>query len=363
MLFKQLFDKESCTYTYLIADLDKKEAILIDPVDTQLDEYLNLLKDQDLTLKYSLETHVHADHVTASGLLRQKLGAKTAVSSLCGASSADIQIQDGDVFEFGNAESIKVIATPGHTPGSISFLWRDRIFTGDALFIDGCGRTDFQGGSAEAQYDSITQRLFTLPGDTIVYPGHDYKGRWISNISQERTSNSRIAGKTKAEFLDIMANLNLPKPKLIDMAVPANRYCGIDEELANQAAEQRTEGSDPKRKTSSMEDLVNQVKQNITEIDPQKAKDMIANSSVNIIDVREEHEFNAGHLDQAILLPRGVLEFKINSIPELSNKSAAIVIYCATGKRSALSADALQNLGYTNVLSMAGGYEAWKKQV
>ena len=122
MLFKQLFDKESCTYTYLIADLSNKEAVFIDPVDTQLDVYLNLLKDNDLTLKYSLETHVHADHVTASGLLRQKVGAKTAVSSLCGASSADIQIQDGDVFEFGNAEKIKVIATPGHTPGSISFL-------------------------------------------------------------------------------------------------------------------------------------------------------------------------------------------------------------------------------------------------
>ena len=134
-------------------------------------------------------------------------------------------------------------------------------------------------------------------------------------------------------------------------------------ELANQAAEQRVEGSDPKRQTSSMEDLVNQVKQNITEIDPLKAKDIISNSSVNIVDVREENEFNAGHLDKAILLPRGVLEFKINSIPELSNKSAAIIVYCATGKRSALSADALQNLGYTNVLSMAGGYEAWKKQV
>lgn len=363
MLFKQLFDKESCTYTYLIADLENKEAILIDPVDTQLEVYLNLLKDNDLTLKYSLETHVHADHVTASGQLRQKVGAKTAVSSFCGASSADIQIQDGDVFEFGHSESIKVIATPGHTPGSISFLWRDRVFSGDALFIDGCGRTDFQGGSAEAQYDSVTQRLFTLPDDTIVYPGHDYHGRWISNIAQERTSNSRLAGKTKAEFIEIMANLNLPKPKLIDMAVPANRYCGIDEELANQAAEQGAGGFDPKRKASSMEDLVNQVIQNITEIDPIKAKDIISNSDVNIVDVREENEFNAGHLDDAILLPRGVLEFKINSIPQLADKSAAIIVYCASGKRAALSANTLQNMGYTNVLSIAGGYEAWKKQV
>ena len=363
MLFKQLFDTESCTYTYLIADLDKKEAVLIDPVDTELEKYLALLEENELSLKYSLETHVHADHVTASGQLRQKVGAKTAVSSLCGAGSADIQIQDGDVFEFGNNESIKVIATPGHTPGSISFLWRDRIFTGDALLIGGCGRTDFQGGSAEAQYDSITQRLFTLPGDTIVYPGHDYNGHWISNIAQESTRNSRLAGKTKAEFVEIMANLNLPKPKLIDMAVPANRYCGIDEELANQAAEQRVEGADPKRQTSTMEDLVNQVKQNITEIDPQKANDIIANSAVNIVDVREENEFNAGHIDQAILLPRGLLEFKIDKVPQLADTSAAIIVYCATGKRSALSANTLQNMGYTNVMSVAGGYEAWKQQV
>jgi glyoxylase-like metal-dependent hydrolase (beta-lactamase superfamily II)/rhodanese-related sulfurtransferase len=357
MLFKQLFDKESCTYTYLIADLGSREAVLIDPVDTQLETYLNLLQEYDLVLKYSLETHVHADHVTASGLLRQKLGAKTAVSSLCGASTADIQIKDGDVFEFGNNESIKVIATPGHTPGSISFLWRDKVFTGDALLIDGCGRTDFQGGSSEAQYDSITQRLFSLPDETVVYPGHDYKGRWISNIVQERTGNSRLVGKTKEQFVDIMANLNLPKPKLIDMAVPANRYCGIDEEQAKQDAGQRANSSG----SSSVGDMINQAMESITEIPPSKAKELIADSSVIIVDVREEHEFNAGSIDNAILLPRGVLEFKIHTIPELSDKSAAIVVYCHSGKRSALSAVTMQNMGYTNVLSIAGGYEAWKQ--
>jgi len=361
MLFKQLFDKESCTYTYLIADLSNKEAIFIDPVDTQIDVYLDLLKENDLTLKYSLETHVHADHVTASGLLRQKVGAKTAVSSLCGADSADVQIQDGDVFKFGKDESIKVIATPGHTPGSTSFLWRDRVFTGDSLLVNGCGRTDFQGGSAEDQYDSITQRLFTLPEDTIVYPGHDYNGHWISSIAQEQMSNPRLAGKTKAEFVEIMENLNLPKPKLIDMAVPANRYCGVDEDQANQAAEQRIEGSDPIRKTSNMDDHLSQIKQNITEIDPPKAKDLIANSAVLIVDVREESEFGAGALDGAISLPRGLIEFKINSIPELMDKSAAIIVYCASGKRSALSAHTMQTMGYTNVLSMAGGYTAWKQ--
>lgn len=363
MLFNQLFDKESCTYTYFIADLSNKEAVLIDPVDTQIDVYLELLKEHDLSLKYSLETHVHADHVTASGQLRQKLGAKTAVSSLCGAGSADIQIQDGDTFEFGENESIKVISTPGHTAGSLSFLWRDRVFTGDSLFIDGCGRTDFQGGDAGAQYDSVTQRLFTLPDDTIVYPGHDYKGRWISNISQERTSNSRLAGKTKEEFVEIMNNLNLPKPKLIEMAVPANRYCGIDEELANQAADVRVQGSDPKRQRASMDDLISEAMQNITEITPVKAKEIIENSSACIVDVREEHEFVQGHLENAILLPRGELEFKIGNLPTLANKSAAIIVYCGSGKRAALSANTLQNMGYTNVLSIAGGYQAWKQQV
>lgn len=363
MLFKQLFDNESCTYTYLIADLSNKEAVLIDPVDIQLDVYLNLLKDNNLTLKYSLETHVHADHVTASGMLRQKLGAKTAVNSLCGAENADIQIQDGDTFEFGKGESIKVISTPGHTPGSTSFLWRDRVFTGDALLVDGCGRTDFQGGSSEDQYDSITQRLFTLSDDTVVYPGHDYKGRWISNIAQERTNNPRLAGKTQAEFVEIMKNLNLPKPKLIDMAVPANRYCGVDEELANQAAEPRTEGSDPVRKTSNMDDHLHQIKQNITEIDPKKAKDIMANSSVYIVDVREESEFGAGNIDNSISLPRGLIEFKIHTIPELSDKSSTIIVYCASGKRSALSAHTMQTMGYTNILSIAGGYAAWKQHV
>jgi len=314
------------------------------------------LQENELTLKYSLETHVHADHVTASGLLRQKVGAKTAVSSLCGASTADYQIQEGDEFKFGLSDFIKVIATPGHTPGSVSFLWRDRVFTGDALLVDGCGRTDFQGGSADDQYESITQRLFTLPGETIVYPGHDYKGRWISNIAQEKSSNSRLAGKTKEQFIEIMANLNLPKPKLIDMAVPANRYCGVDEDLANQSV-------DSKSKIISMDELVNQVIHNITEIEPLKAQEMISQDVVNIVDVREEHEFNNGHIDNAILLPRGVLEFKIDAISQLSDKSSVIIVYCATGKRSALSANTLQNMGYTNVMSIAGGFEAWKRQV
>ena len=378
MIFKQLFDQETWTYTYLIADPVTKEGVLIDPVNTHIDDYLALLAAHGLQLKYTLETHVHADHITASGMLRQRLGAQTGVSELCGATTADVQIQDGDIFRFGHAEIIKVIATPGHTKGSISFLWRDRVFTGDALFIGGCGRTDFQGGDAGAQYDSITQRLFTLPDDTLVYPGHDYQQRWVSNIMQERTTNPRLAGKTREQFIEIMNNLNLPKPKLIDEAVPANRFCGLEENQRQDAIAQR-EAVRESAKTSNtpavncggdmskvggitVQQMVAAAKQQITEINVAKAKHLIAEGNLNIIDTREENEYTAGHLEQAILLPRGVLEFKIGAMPELADKAKPVLIYCRTGGRSAMAAQSMKTLGYTNVLSMAGGYEAWQKE-
>jgi len=377
MIFRQLFDQETWTYTYLIADSVHKEAVLIDPVNTHIDEYLAMLTEQGLQLKYTLETHVHADHITASGLLRQRLGSQTGVSALCGAETADFQIKDGDVFPFSNGEQIKVIATPGHTKGSISFLWRDRVFTGDCLFIGGCGRTDFQGGDAGAQYDSITQRLFTLPDDTLVYPGHDYQQRWVSNIMQERTTNPRLAGKTREQFIEIMNNLNLPKPKLIDEAVPANRYCGLEENERQDAITQRetmqesgkrdgasdVKGGGDIAKISSMtvQDLVTAAKQQITEIAVEKSKQLIAQGNITVIDTREENEYDAGHLNEAILLPRGVLEFKIGTIPELADKNKPVLIYCRTGGRSALAALSMKTLGYTNVLSLAGGYEAWQK--
>ena len=175
--------------------------------------------------------------------------------------------------------------------------------------------------------------------------------------------NPRLAGKSKEEFIEIMANLNLPAPKLIDLAVPANRYCGIDEEQANQAAEQREAGADPVRTKASMDDLVMAARQNVKEIEPQQANDIIKNSKVCLVDVREENEFNEGHLENALLLPRGLLEFKIGAFSELEDKTAAIIVYCKTGKRAALAANTMQNMGYTNVISIAGGYEAWKKQI
>jgi glyoxylase-like metal-dependent hydrolase (beta-lactamase superfamily II)/rhodanese-related sulfurtransferase len=362
MIFKQLFDQETWTYTYLIADPVSKDAVLIDPVNTHIDEYIKILEEQGLQLKYSLETHVHADHITASGLLRQRLGAQTGVSQLCGAETADIQIQDGDIFEFAGGEQIKVIATPGHTRGSISFLWRDRVFTGDSLLIGGCGRTDFQGGDAGAQYDSITQRLFTLPDDTLVYPGHDYQQHWVSTIRQERTTNPRLAGKSREQFIGIMNNLNLPKPRLIDEAVPANRYCGLEEKECQQAVAVR-ETARPVRNELTAQDIVAEAKRHITEVTVATAKQLLAEGNIVVVDTREESEYAAGHLDDALLLPRGVLEFKIGNIPELADKSKAVLVYCRTGGRSSLAAQTMQLLGYKNVLSMAGGFEAWQKSI
>jgi glyoxylase-like metal-dependent hydrolase (beta-lactamase superfamily II)/rhodanese-related sulfurtransferase len=360
MIFKQLFDTETWTYTYLIADPVSKEAVFIDPVNTHIDDYIALLEAHGLQLKYSLETHVHADHITASGLLRQRLGAQTAVSQLCGAETADVQIQDGDIFKLGASEEIKVIATPGHTRGSISFLWRDRVFTGDSLFIGSCGRTDFQGGDAGALYDCITQRLFTLPDETLVYPGHDYQERWVSSIKQERTTNPRLAGKTREQFIEIMNNLNLPKPRLIDEAVPANRYCGLDENERQDAVVMR-ESARPVRNEISPQDMVAEAKEHITEVNVTTAKQLLSDGNIVLVDTREESEFAAGHIENALLLPRGVLEFKIGGVPELADKSKAVLIYCRTGGRSAMAAQTMQQLGYQNVLSMAGGFEAWQK--
>ena len=227
-MFKQFYDETSSTLTYLIADIKHKKAVLIDPVTENIENYLNVIRDNELELVYSLETHVHADHITAGGKLKTITQAKTAVSKDCGADTADLQLKDNDVITFGS-ETIQVIATPGHTAGSVSFLWKDRLFTGDSLMINGCGRTDFQSGDAGLLYDCISTRLFTLVDETLVYPGHDYNGRRVSSIAQEKLINPRLANKTKEAFIHIMENLNLPKPKLMDIAVPANRKCGVPE--------------------------------------------------------------------------------------------------------------------------------------
>ncbi|WP_307729885.1 MBL fold metallo-hydrolase [Massilia sp. H6] len=222
----QLFDSESSTFTYILAAQGGAEAVLIDPVDEHWARDLAHLRRLNLKLTYILETHAHADHVTSAGKLRELTGAKAAVPSGCGIPPADVQLNDGDVIRFGG-EEILVLHTPGHTAGSMSYVWRNNVFTGDTLLIGGCGRTDFQSGSADALFDSVTKKLFALADDTLMWPGHDYKGQVVSTIGWEKEHNARLAKRTREEFVQLMSELVLPKPKRIDVAVPANQNLGL----------------------------------------------------------------------------------------------------------------------------------------
>lgn len=229
--FHQLFDDTSSTFTYLLIDAATHEAVLIDPVDRQYTRDLALLDQTGARLVWIVETHAHADHITSAGQLARLTGASTAAPSGCDIKPALKQLIDGDTITFGS-QVLRAIHTPGHTAGSMSYLWEEsegprRIFTGDALLIDGCGRTDFQSGDAGTLFDSLTQKLFRLPDDTRVFPAHDYKGQTESTIGRERATNSRVAGRTRDEFIAMMRNLNLPRPKLIDIAVPANQQLGL----------------------------------------------------------------------------------------------------------------------------------------
>lgn len=222
----QLFDPASSTYTYVLFDQLSREAVIIDPVDEQLERDLATLQEYGLKLVWTVETHAHADHITSAGRLAELAGARTAAPHGCGIGTAGVQLQDGDALKFG-AETLQALHTPGHTAGSMSFLWRHHVFTGDTLLIGGCGRTDFQSGSAHDLYRSLTQVLFALPDDTTVWPGHDYNGRSHSSIGQEKAGNARIAGKSEAEFVALMDSLQLPRPRRIDEAVPANLTSGL----------------------------------------------------------------------------------------------------------------------------------------
>ena len=223
----QLFDAESSTYTYILVSPERRDAVIIDPVDRHVERDMAHIARLGLHLTHVLETHVHADHVTSAGKLRALTGAKACVPSGCGVPPAEIQLNDGDLIPFGEREHIAVLHTPGHTAGSMCYLWRGNLFTGDTLLIDGCGRTDFQSGSADALYDSVTRKLFTLDDATRVWPGHDYKGQSVSTIGWERSHNARLAHRERADFIALMDALDLPRPKLMDIAVPANQNLGL----------------------------------------------------------------------------------------------------------------------------------------
>lgn len=226
LIFRQLFDHDTWTYTYLIADRETREAALIDTVKEQVSRDLNLLKELGLKLKYVMDTHVHADHITGADALREATGAQGVVGSGTEVTCADIRMKSGDRVPLGPF-GIKALSTPGHTSGCMSYVVAGRVFTGDALLIRGTGRTDFQQGSSHTLYGSITKTLFALPDETLVHPAHDYRGLPFSTIGEEKKYNPRIGGgKTEEEFVKIMANLNLAMPKKIQVAVPANLACG-----------------------------------------------------------------------------------------------------------------------------------------
>jgi sulfur dioxygenase len=228
MIFRQLFEPESSTFTYLLADAVTKDAILVDTVAAMHERDMEQLSSLGLTLRFIVETHVHADHVTGAALLRKKTGAKVAVSKAGGADGVDRALADGDRLEAGRIV-LRALATPGHTSGCTSYLVQGQgvVLTGDALLIRGCGRTDFQQGDARALYGNVRGKLLSLPPETKLYPGHDYKGRTVTTVDEERRLNARLKdGISEDQFVTIMANLKLPKPKMIDVAVPANLKCG-----------------------------------------------------------------------------------------------------------------------------------------
>lgn len=226
LIFRQLFDPETSTYTYLLADSATKEAALIDTVLEQVQRDHRLLQELDLTLKFILDTHVHADHITGSGELRDLTGAKVALSKTAGVACADIQLVDGQELNLGSFK-IRVIATPGHTDTCLSYYCNGRVFTGDVLFVRDVGRTDFQQGSNKKMYQSITEKLFSLPPETQVYPGHDYKGQTASTVAEEIAHNSKLGGKASfTNFEEKMLAMKLAQPKKIHIAVPANLKCG-----------------------------------------------------------------------------------------------------------------------------------------
>jgi glyoxylase-like metal-dependent hydrolase (beta-lactamase superfamily II) len=225
MLFRQLFERETSTYSYLLAAREGSEALLIDPVKSEVGKYLQLIDELDLKLVFALDTHVHADHVTALGDLRERTGCSTIMGAQSKALCVSRTVSDGELIRAGGLE-VRALYTPGHTDDSYSFVMADRVFTGDTLLIRGTGRTDFQNGDAHAQYHSLFDKLLELPDDTLVYPGHDYKGFTVSTIGEERAHNPRLQVASEQEYVELMGNLKLRNPRLMDVAVPSNLACG-----------------------------------------------------------------------------------------------------------------------------------------
>lgn len=347
LIFRQLFDQQSSTYTYLLADAASREAILIDPVFEQVPREIALLEELGLRLVLSAETHVHADHVSGGWLLRHRLESRVAVSDRSGVSGADVLFADGERLCFGQ-RYVTAMATPGHTSGCTTFILDDRsmAFTGDCLLIRGCGRTDFQQGDPEAMYRSVHDRIFALPDECLLYPGHDYRGSTVTSVGEEKLYNPRLAAQIGLEdFRGYMLNLGLPHPKQIDVAVPANLRCGQPENPEVSAAQPDWA---PLTYTFA----------GFWEVQPAWLEEH--RNEVQIVDVREPDEFGGilGHIQGAQLVPLGQLAAEADRL----DKARAVVTVCRSGARSAQAALVLEKEGFPRVANLAGGMLRWRSQ-
>ena len=332
MLFRQVFDRDTWTYTYLLADPQTREAVIIDPVLGRIERDVQLITELGLELIYAIDTHVHADHITGSGELRRRLGTLNAVSEVAKVACADRRLIHGDTLSFGNY-TLQARSTPGHTDGCMTFIVetdeKTMVFTGDALFIRGTGRTDFQQGDAGTLYDSIHSQIFSLPDNAVIYPGHDYKGHQTSTVGEEKAHNPRVkVGTSRDAFIEIMDNLKLGHPKRIHEALPANMSCGVIDRDAE--AEDDFQELD----VSALEAFPNAL----------------------IVDVRSEDEYHGelGHLPNARLAPLP----ELRSLAEKWERHRPVLVVCRSGKRSQLGCTILSELGFSHVANLRGGMEA-----
>jgi sulfur dioxygenase len=338
MIFRQLFDSTSGTYTYLLASRRGGEALIIDPVLERVERYLQLVRELDLRLVKAVDTHLHADHVTGLGALRDRTHCITVMGEHTQADVVSMRVAEGDHIDIEGVR-LDVLYTPGHTDDSYSYLLGDRVFTGDTLLIRGTGRTDFQNGDPRAQYDSIFNKLMKLPDETLVYPAHDYKGETVSTIGEEKSFNPRLKVKSIDEYVDLMNNLNLPNPKMMDVAVPANIHVGLrQEEIARKG----------------------------WALSATEAMALRGAKDVAIIDLREKGEREKhGVIPGSLHAPYPDLVENISAGGMLHELAAAtgkrIVFYCAYGERSAMAVQAAQDAGLKTACHIEGGIDAWKK--
>lgn len=336
-IFYQLFEHESSTYTYLIADPQTKEAAIIDSVIETVDRDLKLISELGLKLKYVLDTHVHADHITGASEIRKHTGAKTAVSASANVDCVDVALHDGQELYLGDRK-ILALSTPGHTDSCMSFVFEDKVFTGDALLIRGTGRTDFQQGSAEKLYESVHKKIFTLNDDVQVYPGHDYRGQTASTVGLEKEFNPRLGmNKTKSDFIKTMSELKLDAPKKIHLAVPANLACG---------------------KTASSRVLQPTNNDGLPEVSVEKVQETLG--KVRLIDVRRPDEFNGelGHIKGAELVTLGP---DLTKFLNAGDRSQELVFVCRSGGRSGQATKESQMFGYKYTANMVGGMLRWNE--